>query len=51
MMEDLFVTDEIHKRIASGMPFREACTAAKAGFFKRAAEKDAASEAKRAKHA
>merc|ERR1711957_820990 len=49
MTEDLYVTDEVYKLVASGKPFREAYATAKTDFFKRTAEKEAASEAKRAK--
>merc|ERR1719343_1407578 len=35
MTEDLFVTDEVYKRVAAGTPFREAYTSAKADFFKK----------------
>merc|ERR1712151_23738 len=35
MTEDLFVTDEVYKRVADGVPFREAYASAKADFFKR----------------
>merc|ERR1711957_296805 len=35
MTEDLFVTDEVYKKVAAGMPFREAYVAAKADFFAR----------------
>merc|ERR1712226_752738 len=38
MTEDLFVTDEVYKRVASGVPFREAYASAKADFFKRKAD-------------
>merc|ERR1712241_1278469 len=33
MTEDLFVTDEVYKRVAAGVPFREAYASAKAEFF------------------
>merc|ERR1712151_420118 len=33
MTEDLFVTDEVYRRVASGVPFREAYASAKADFF------------------
>lgn len=44
MTEDLFVTDEVYKRVAAGVPFREAYVAAKEDFFRRKAEKEAAAE-------
>jgi len=51
MTEDLYVTDEVYKRVAAGTAFREAYAAAKAEFFKRQAAKEQAEEpaAKRAK--
>mmetsp|Transcript_61912 Transcript_61912/g.110060 ORF Transcript_61912/g.110060 Transcript_61912/m.110060 type:complete len:417 (+) Transcript_61912:72-1322(+) len=49
MTEDLFVTDEVYKLVAAGKPFREAYSEAKADFFKRKAEKEAAGAAKHAK--
>lgn len=49
MTEDLFVTDEVYKLVAKGKPFREAYGEAKADFFKRKAEKEAASATKHAK--
>jgi len=45
MTEDLFVTDEVYKRVAAGTPFREAYASAKEDFFKRKADQDARSEA------
>jgi len=42
MTEDLYVTDEVYKLVAGGKPFREAYAEAKADFFKRKAEKEAA---------
>eukprot|EP00425_Heterocapsa_triquetra_P043920 CAMPEP_0195066882 /NCGR_PEP_ID=MMETSP0448-20130528/12114_1 /TAXON_ID=66468 /ORGANISM="Heterocapsa triquestra, Strain CCMP 448" /LENGTH=414 /DNA_ID=CAMNT_0040098209 /DNA_START=39 /DNA_END=1283 /DNA_ORIENTATION=- len=45
MTEDLFVTDEVYKKVAAGTPFREAYIATKDDFFKRKAEKEAAEEA------
>merc|ERR1719382_1852734 len=33
MTPDLYVTDEVYKRVAAGVPFREAYAAAKAEFF------------------
>merc|ERR1712232_1407578 len=39
MTEDLFVTDEVYKRVAAGVPFREAYASAKAEFFKRKEQK------------
>merc|ERR1719343_1388337 len=44
MTEDLFVTDEVYKRVAAGTPFREAYTSAKADFFKRQAQREAEAE-------
>lgn len=44
MTEDLFVTDEVYKKVAAGTPFREAYAAAKADFFKRMAARDAEEE-------
>lgn len=41
MTEDLFVTDEVYKRVATGTPFREAYASAKADFFKRKAVQEA----------
>merc|ERR1712087_193310 len=38
MTEDLFVTDEVYKRVATGVPFREAYASAKADFFNRKAK-------------
>merc|ERR1712066_461089 len=38
MTEDLFVTDEVYRRVARGVPFREAYASAKADFFKRKAD-------------
>merc|ERR1712232_1070398 len=35
MTEDLYVTDEVYKRVAAGVPFREAYASAKADFFNR----------------
>merc|ERR1712187_391384 len=35
MTEDLFVTDEVYRRVAAGTPFREAYASAKADFFKK----------------
>lgn len=50
MTEELFVTDEVYKLVATGKPFREAYGTAKADFFKRKAEKEAqSSQAKQAK--
>jgi len=51
MTEDLFVTDEVYKKVAAGTPFREAYAAAKSDFFKRQAEKEAAEEARPTKKA
>jgi argininosuccinate lyase len=45
MTEDLFVTDEVYKKVAAGQPFREAYIETKNAFFKRMAEKDASEEA------
>jgi len=39
MTEDLFVTDEVYKKVAGGMAFREAYGVAKAEFFERTAKK------------
>merc|ERR1711972_1266818 len=39
MTEDLFVTDEVYKRVAAGVPFREAYASAKAEFFNRKEQK------------
>ena len=44
MTEDLFVTDEVYKRVAAGAPFREAYASAKEDFFKRKAEQGASSD-------
>merc|ERR1719343_1639950 len=41
MTEDLFVTDEVYKKVAAGAPFREAYAAAKEEFFKRKAAQEA----------
>jgi len=41
MTEDLFVTDEVYKRVASGVAFREAYASAKDEFFKRKAAQEA----------
>merc|ERR1719401_681881 len=38
MTEDLFVTDEVYRRVAAGTPFREAYASAKADFFKKKAD-------------
>merc|ERR1712187_553711 len=38
MTDDLFVTDEVYKKVAAGTPFREAYVLAKDEFFKRKAE-------------
>jgi len=42
MTDDLFVTDEVYRKVAAGAPFREAYAAAKEEFFqrKKAARKD-----------
>mmetsp|Transcript_137356 Transcript_137356/g.342546 ORF Transcript_137356/g.342546 Transcript_137356/m.342546 type:complete len:417 (+) Transcript_137356:126-1376(+) len=53
MTEDLFVTDEVYKRVAAGTPFREAYASAKADFFKRQAQREAEEDgapSKRAKN-
>lgn len=34
MTDDLFVTDDVYKKVAEGMPFREAYACVKADFFK-----------------
>jgi argininosuccinate lyase len=39
MTDDLFVTDEVYKKVASGTPFREAYALAKDEFFSRTAVK------------
>merc|ERR1712217_128621 len=39
MTEDLYVTDEVYKRVAKGVPFREAYASAKAEFFSKAKAK------------
>uniref|UniRef100_A0A7S2HKH2 Fumarate lyase N-terminal domain-containing protein n=1 Tax=Zooxanthella nutricula TaxID=1333877 RepID=A0A7S2HKH2_9DINO len=44
MTEDLFVTDEVYRKVAAGAPFREAYAAAKADFFKRQAAAEAERE-------
>merc|ERR1719356_1315129 len=44
MTDDLFVTDEVYKKVAAGAPFREAYAAAKADFFKRQAAAEAERE-------
>jgi len=45
MTEDLFVNDEVYKRVANGVPFREAYASAKAEFFnKRKASAENASK-------
>merc|ERR1719382_1965711 len=44
MTEDLFVTDEVYKRVAAGTPFREAYASVKADFFKRQAQREAEEE-------
>eukprot|EP00929_Paragymnodinium_shiwhaense_P001063 TRINITY_DN101291_c0_g1_i1.p1 TRINITY_DN101291_c0_g1~~TRINITY_DN101291_c0_g1_i1.p1 ORF type:complete len:412 (+),score=120.04 TRINITY_DN101291_c0_g1_i1:76-1311(+) len=49
MTDDLFVTDEVYKKVAKGMPFREAYIEAKNDFFKRKAEEESAAAAKRAR--
>jgi len=49
MTEDLFVTDEVYKRVAAGAPFREAYASAKADFFKRQLEADKSAEEPSAK--
>lgn len=41
MTEDLFVTDEVYKLVASGKAFREAYGEAKEAFFKRKAVQEA----------
>merc|ERR1719356_1421514 len=41
MTDDLFVTDEVYKKVATGIPFREAYVLAKDEFFKRKAAEDA----------
>lgn len=41
MTEELFVTDDVYKRVAAGRPFREAYAEAKADFFKRKAAEEA----------
>mmetsp|Transcript_100347 Transcript_100347/g.279506 ORF Transcript_100347/g.279506 Transcript_100347/m.279506 type:complete len:121 (-) Transcript_100347:130-492(-) len=48
MTEDLYVTDEVYKKVAGGMPFREAYVAAKQDFFKRKAAKEASDKAAKA---
>lgn len=46
MTEDLFVTDEVYKKVAGGAPFREAYAEVKAEFFKRKAATDEAARKK-----
>merc|ERR1719436_2083445 len=41
MTDDLYVTDEVYKRVAAGVPFREAYATAKADFFQRKAAAEA----------
>merc|ERR1712014_104193 len=48
MTEDLFVTDEVYKKVAAGTPFREAYVLAKEEFFKRKAAEDAGPDGKKA---
>mmetsp|Transcript_100351 Transcript_100351/g.279515 ORF Transcript_100351/g.279515 Transcript_100351/m.279515 type:complete len:414 (+) Transcript_100351:251-1492(+) len=48
MTEDLYVTDEVYKKVAEGKPFREAYVAAKEDFFKRKAAKEASEKAAKA---
>merc|ERR1712151_866894 len=50
MTDDLFVTDEVYKKVAAGTPFREAYVLAKDEFFKRKALDVESSEAKRTKN-
>ena len=40
MSEELFVTDEVYKKVAAGQPFREAYADAKKEFFERKAKRD-----------
>jgi len=47
MTEDLFVTDEVYKKVAAGVPFREAYAVTKADFFKRKAAADPGGPAKK----
>merc|ERR1719507_2438279 len=42
MTPDLYVTDEVYRKVAEGAPFREAYIAAKEDFFKRKAAKEIA---------
>mmetsp|Transcript_73402 Transcript_73402/g.192470 ORF Transcript_73402/g.192470 Transcript_73402/m.192470 type:complete len:414 (-) Transcript_73402:215-1456(-) len=45
MTEDLFVTDEVYKKVAAGQAFRVAYIETKDAFFKRKAEQDADEQA------
>lgn len=49
MTEDLYVTDEVYKKVAAGRAFREAYVEAKEEFFKRKAAKEADRASKVAK--
>merc|ERR1712217_934899 len=49
MTDDLFVTDEVYKKVAAGTPFREAYVLAKDEFFKRKAAELEAPEVKKSK--
>merc|ERR1712048_343807 len=47
MTDDLFVTDEVYKKVAAGTPFREAYVLAKDEFFKRKADEAEGAVAKK----
>eukprot|EP00928_Gymnodinium_smaydae_P061471 TRINITY_DN45534_c0_g1_i1.p1 TRINITY_DN45534_c0_g1~~TRINITY_DN45534_c0_g1_i1.p1 ORF type:complete len:439 (+),score=102.30 TRINITY_DN45534_c0_g1_i1:67-1317(+) len=44
MTEDLYVTDEVYRKVAKGIPFREAYALAKAEFFERRASNGTSAE-------
>jgi len=46
MTEDLYVTDEVYKKVAAGTPFREAYVDAKEEFFKRRKTEDSSKKSK-----
>merc|ERR1719162_274058 len=48
MTEDLYVTDEVYKKVATGAPFREAYAEAKAEYFARKASAKEQAPAKEA---